>query len=84
MEILIGPYHNSSEPGFDPGCVGAAPTGPAKSITAKSVYKTLIINRTGRRISSVHRLKSGMMRTACLWCSNILCGFAVNPINRIV
>ena len=28
--FLIGNYHNSSEPVFEAGCVGAAPTFPAK------------------------------------------------------
>ena len=48
-----------------------------------TIYKTL--KKVGRRIRSVHRLKSGAMRTADLRCNNTLLRFAVNRNkNRIV
>jgi hypothetical protein len=43
------------------------------------------LKKVGRRIRSVHRLKSGAMRTADLRCNNTLLRFAVNRNkNRIV
>ena len=64
---------------------GSSPLPPAKSrsIMDGTIYKTL--KKVGRRIRSVHRLKSGAMRTADLRCNNTLLRFAVNRNkNRIV
>ena len=72
-------------PASDSGFRGSSPRGAAKSrsIMDGTIYKTL--KKVGRRIRSVHRLKSGAMRTADLRCNNTLLRFAVNRNkNRIV
>ena len=64
---------------------GSSPSPPAKSrsIMDGTIYQSL--KKVGRRIRSVHRLKSGAMRTADLRCNNTLLRFAVNrKQNRIV
>ena len=65
-------------PASDSGFRGSSPRGAAKSrsIMDGTIYKTL--KKVGRRIRSVHRLKSGAMRTADLRCNNTLLRFAVN------
>ena len=65
-------------PASDSGFLGSNPGGAAKSrsIMDGTIYKTL--KKVGRRIRSVHRLKSGAMRTADLRCNNTLLRFAVN------
>ena len=72
-------------PVSEAGFLGSSPRGAAKSrsIMDGTIYKTL--KKVGRRIRSVHRLKSGSMRTANPWCKNTLLRFAVNRNqNRIV
>ena len=72
-------------PASDSGFRGSSPRGAAKSrsIMDGTIYKSL--KKVGRRIRSVHRLKSGAMRTADLRCNNTLLRFAVNRNkNRIV
>ena len=58
--------------------IGSTPIPPAKSrsIMDGTIYQSL--KKVGRRIRSVHRLKSGAMRTADLRCNNTLLRFAVN------
>ena len=65
-------------PASDSGFLGSSPGGAAKSrsIMDGTIYKSL--KKVGRRIRSVHRLKSGAMRTADLRCNNTLLRFAVN------
>ena len=53
--------------------IGSTPIPPAKSrsIMDGTIYKTL--KKVGRRIRSVHRLKSGpRLLVQCLWCINTL------------
>ena len=72
-------------PASDSGFRGSSPRGAAKSrsIMDGTIYQSL--KKVGRRIRSVHRLKSGAMRTADLRCNNTLLRFAVNRNkNRIV
>ena len=72
-------------PDSDSGFPGSSPGGAAKSrsIMDGTIYQSL--KKVGRRIRSVHRLKSGAMRTADLRCNNTLLWFAVNRNkNRIV
>lgn len=65
-------------PASDSGFRGSSPRGAAKSrsIMDGTIYQSL--KKVGRRIRSVHRLKSGAMRTADLRCNNTLLRFAVN------
>lgn len=65
-------------PASDSGFLGSSPGGAAKSrsIMDGTIYQSL--KKVGRRIRSVHRLKSGAMRTADLRCNNTLLRFAVN------
>ena len=65
-------------PASDSGFLGSSPGGAAKSrsIMDGTIYQSL--KKVGRRIRSVHRLKSGTMRTADLRCNNTLLRFAVN------
>ena len=65
-------------PVSEAGFLGSSPGGAAKSrsIMDGTIYQSL--KKVGRRIRSVHRLKSGAMRTADLRCNNTLLRFAVN------
>ena len=47
------------------------------ALRTETVYKSQCL-WIGRRIRSVHRLKSSKMRTAYFWCRNTLFRFAVN------
>ena len=58
--------------------IGSTPIPPAKSKSLLDGTKYKSLKKVGRRIRSVHRLKSGAMRTADLRCNNTLLRFAVN------